>query len=250
MKEWTETITYGMGNDLTHEKLLFEYMDEITDVPRSAGVYVFKNGSEFLYIGECSNLRKRISQHLSAYATFEPSKKFREEWTHVHYVSIPYDKNLRTLTEAMLLNTYDPKYNSNDIKRLAKKYGSEDIVKDIVYYARVAKLKYTYIAEEFGLSPDNAQSIASGSTGGAIVLPKDYSPKKKLDMTQRRNAFTQMSKDKFYEIRKFLAESELPMNHVAKLFDVTPQTIKNVKDLTHKRYKRWNRELLAEKTTV
>jgi hypothetical protein len=250
MKEWIETITYGIGEDQTHEKLVFEYMDEITDVPRSAGIYVFKAGHEFLYIGETSNLRKRIQRHVSGSDTEGPSKNFINEWTHLHYVSIPYDKDLRTLTESLLIKRYDSKYNSNDMKRLLKSYGNEETVYDLLYYTRVAKLHTKYIAEEFGVTVPQVLGIDTGSTGGGISLPKDYSPRKKLDMTKKRNAFTQLSKKKFYEIRKYLAETDLTVAQLARMFDVNRMTIQGVKDLNRKRFKRWNAELFAEKTTV
>ncbi|MGG0487194.1 GIY-YIG nuclease family protein [Priestia aryabhattai] len=247
MKEWKEVIKYGIGNTEYIEELDFEYMDEVTEIPVSAGVYMFFSGHDIIYIGETSNLGRRIRSHMRGNST---SQKFMNEWTHIRYVNVPFSKNKRGFVESLLIDKYDPKYNTTDLKRLVAVHGDKETVYDLVYYARITKLDYTYIAEEFGIKRTTAIHFGSGTKAGNITLPKDYSPRKKLDMTRKRRGFTQLSKKKFYEIYDFLQVTDLSMAKVAGIFDVGVSNITNVKNLNTKKYKRWIQERLEETATV
>ena len=70
---------------------LFEYQNfKDLDIPSKGGVYIFvskeqkfiypKGESRVIYIGESSNLRRRLYEHKSKYQSIKNDKKYHEKW--------------------------------------------------------------------------------------------------------------------------------------------------------------------------
>jgi len=43
----------------------FKYLrkDKLSKLPETSGIYTFKKGKEFLYIGKAANIRERVKNH-------------------------------------------------------------------------------------------------------------------------------------------------------------------------------------------
>src|SRR3989338_3411177 len=68
--------------------------------PKSPGVYLFKKGADFLYIGKAANIRERVKQHKDLLGL---AKQFG---------FIKTDSEIDALLlEARLIKKYQPKYN-------------------------------------------------------------------------------------------------------------------------------------------
>lgn len=74
--------------------------DRINQLPRTSGVYIFKKGREFLYIGKAKNLKERVRGH----------KELLSLATKLGYIKT--DSEIEALIlEAKLIKQYQPKYN-------------------------------------------------------------------------------------------------------------------------------------------
>ena len=90
------------------ERFKFLEKKKINKFPNAPGVYGFKKGREFLYIGKASNLRERIKNHFQ-----KPG--FKESlWLNtaekIGYIKTPSEIEALIL-EANLIKKYQPKYN-------------------------------------------------------------------------------------------------------------------------------------------
>lgn len=47
------------------EKFKYLSKDEISELPKNSGVYIFKNGRKFLCIGKLANIKERVKNHFS-----------------------------------------------------------------------------------------------------------------------------------------------------------------------------------------
>jgi len=96
---------------------LSQWRGIIEKVPEKAGVYIFKNRSEYIYIGKAKNLKRRLLQHLHS------AKKDKKElaiFTHsdrLDYIVVSNEYEALVL-ERQLINIHKPKYN------VVFKYGS------------------------------------------------------------------------------------------------------------------------------
>ena len=80
----------------------FRYLaiNKISELPKSPGIYAFKNGKKFLYIGKATNLKERARQHLKIISL---AKQLSYIKTKTETESL--------LLEAKLIKKYQPKYN-------------------------------------------------------------------------------------------------------------------------------------------
>lgn len=88
-------------------------------VPEAPGVYIFRDPSGYLYIGESSNLRQRVSQHLDqsdrqSLARYLFEKGNREITVELHAFgpdTPAKDKNRRRAYESELIRSRKPRFN-------------------------------------------------------------------------------------------------------------------------------------------
>lgn len=84
------------------EKFKYLAKDKFSKLPRTPGVYAFKGGGKFLYIGKAVNLRSRVKNHQG-----EPVFSLAK---HIAYIET--DSEIEALLlESQLIKKYQPKYN-------------------------------------------------------------------------------------------------------------------------------------------
>jgi excinuclease ABC subunit C len=89
-------------------KFKFLKKREVEKLPKTSGVYAFKNKGEILYIGKSANLRERVKNHFQ-----QPSYKdylFLDKVKKVGYIKTGSEIEALIL-EANLIKKYQPKYN-------------------------------------------------------------------------------------------------------------------------------------------
>lgn len=92
----------------------FVWRDQMLDksvlynVSEKPGVYIFKNGSEYIYIGKAKNLKRRLNSHFSLKE--EKSRLIVEESNSLEVIIVKNEKEA-LLLEATLIFKHKPKYN-------------------------------------------------------------------------------------------------------------------------------------------
>jgi len=90
------------------EKLKFLTKSKIKRLPRNPGVYVFKKGGKFLYIGKASNIKERVKNHFQQPAY--RNNLFLNQASRIGFIET--DSEIEALLlEAHLIKKYQPKYN-------------------------------------------------------------------------------------------------------------------------------------------
>lgn len=90
------------------ERFKFLKKEKLEKLPKSSGVYLFKKGEKFLYIGKTANLKERVKNHFS-----QPSLRdslFINEAQKIGYLKTNSEIEALIL-EANLIKKYQPKYN-------------------------------------------------------------------------------------------------------------------------------------------
>ena len=88
----------------------FKYLpkDKMSQLPKTAGIYVFKKDREFLYIGKAANIRERVKNHFQ-----QPA--YRDNFFINQVLRIGYVKTnseiKALILETELIKKYQPKYN-------------------------------------------------------------------------------------------------------------------------------------------
>ncbi|KPJ73394.1 hypothetical protein AMJ48_01395 [Parcubacteria bacterium DG_74_1] len=88
----------------------FRYLpkDKISQLPKTAGIYAFKKGGGFLYIGKAANVRERVKSHFQRPAYRD--NFFLNQISKIGYIKT--DSQIKALLlEAELIKKYQPKYN-------------------------------------------------------------------------------------------------------------------------------------------
>lgn len=90
------------------ERFKFLIKNDISRLPKTAGVYVFKDDREFLYIGKAVNIKERVKNHFH-----QPTYRddlFLNKITKVGYIKT--DSEIEALLlEAKLIKKHQPKFN-------------------------------------------------------------------------------------------------------------------------------------------
>jgi excinuclease ABC subunit C len=89
-------------------KFKFIAKEGISKLPKNAGVYIFKDETEILYIGKSSNIRERVRSHFR-----QPGYKdslFLDKIKKVGYIKTGSEIEA-LISEANLIKKYQPKYN-------------------------------------------------------------------------------------------------------------------------------------------
>lgn len=90
------------------ERLKFLTKSKIKRLPKNPGVYIFKSGREFLYIGKAANLNERVKNHFQ-----QPGFRdnlFLNLASKIGYIETESEIEA-LLLEAHLIKKYQPKYN-------------------------------------------------------------------------------------------------------------------------------------------
>lgn len=82
------------------EKFKYLAKDKISKLPKTSGIYAFKKGRKFLYIGKALNLHDRVKQH----------QELLNSIKQLAYIGTD-SENEALLLEAKLIKKYQPKYN-------------------------------------------------------------------------------------------------------------------------------------------
>lgn len=88
----------------------FKYLprEKISQLPKTSGIYAFKKGKKFLYIGKAANIRKRARNHFQQPAYRD--KFFINQVSNIGYIKTNSEIKALIL-EAELIKKYQPKYN-------------------------------------------------------------------------------------------------------------------------------------------
>ncbi|MGB9613987.1 MAG: excinuclease ABC subunit UvrC [Fervidobacterium sp.] len=84
-------------------------IEMLDNIPHKPGVYIFKKGQDFIYIGKAKDLRKRLTSHFKAKEG--KSKLIVEEADDIQVVLLENEKEALIL-EANMIFEYKPKYNA------------------------------------------------------------------------------------------------------------------------------------------
>lgn len=90
------------------DKLKFFKKEKIEKLPKKPGVYIFKKGKEFLYIGKAANIKERVKNHF-----LQPTYRdnlFINQVSKIDYFKTNSEIEALIL-EANLIKKYRPKYN-------------------------------------------------------------------------------------------------------------------------------------------
>ncbi|MDK2885789.1 MAG: excinuclease subunit [Thermosipho sp. (in: thermotogales)] len=129
----------------------------IEKISNKPGVYLFKKGKEYIYIGKAKNLKRRLSSHF----TFkeEKSRLIIEEADDLETIIVTNEKEA-LLLEATLINKYMPKYNvmlkGNEFYPFIRisdgKFPYIEVVrnkrKDGLYFGPYTNIRYTRVLVE------------------------------------------------------------------------------------------------------
>ena len=95
-------------------KFLSKRKREVSKLPKNSGVYVFKKGKEFLYIGKAANIRDRVKNHFYPVkyreAVILPKAKLFNRVKQIGHIKTGSEIEALIL-EANLIKKYQPKYN-------------------------------------------------------------------------------------------------------------------------------------------
>jgi hypothetical protein len=96
----------------------WSHMDYCTikDAPAIQGIYFLMNGDELVYIGQSNNIRRRLSSHNNNWnctITVGGKKLYTDSFDGIYYFECDYKPERKTY-EAMYIDDYYPKLNSND----------------------------------------------------------------------------------------------------------------------------------------
>ncbi len=83
----------------------------ISQIPSSTGVYLFKKKNKTIYIGKSINLRARIKSHIENAKKDIKEKKIIGNFDRIEIIKTDYEFNA-LLLESMLINKYKPIYNA------------------------------------------------------------------------------------------------------------------------------------------
>ena len=87
-----------------------ELVEQINNAPEKSGVYIFKNGKNYIYIGKAKNLKNRLKGHLQATKIDPKERKIFEESSQLEWIITSSDYEAFVL-ENELIKQYKPKYN-------------------------------------------------------------------------------------------------------------------------------------------
>jgi len=120
-----------------------EQFNWVNDLPKTSGVYCFKNGKELIYIGKAVNIRDRVKNHFN-----QPSYRdnlFIDKIDKIGYLETNSEIEALIL-EANLIKKYQPKFNV--VWRDDKNYFYVAITKDLcpaIYITHQKKYNAEYI---------------------------------------------------------------------------------------------------------
>jgi excinuclease ABC subunit C len=124
-------------------KFKFLKKNKLSSLPRSSGVYCFKEKREFLYIGKASDIRERVKNHFQG-SNFRDNL-FINRTTKVDYIKTGSEIEALIL-EANLIKKHQPKYNV--VWRDDKNYFYVGITKEdypAVFFTHQTKEKAEFI---------------------------------------------------------------------------------------------------------
>ncbi|WP_461832973.1 excinuclease ABC subunit UvrC [Desulfothermus sp.] len=88
-----------------------ETIKQISSLPQSCGVYLFKNSHDkVIYVGKAKNIKKRVSQYFRSYVTSDKTQLLVSEISNIDFICTSTEKEA-LLLEFNLIKKYRPKYN-------------------------------------------------------------------------------------------------------------------------------------------
>jgi predicted GIY-YIG superfamily endonuclease len=108
--EWDKTVSAYQAAELA---------DKPSSIPTGPGVYIFRDAKGYLYIGESSNLRERLTKHLDrsdrqSLASYLATKKLQDITVEIHAFDPDSPARLKTMRrayESELIRSRKPKLN-------------------------------------------------------------------------------------------------------------------------------------------
>ncbi len=82
----------------------------IENAPEDSGVYLFKNGKSYIYIGKAKNIKNRLKQHLQQISVDPKERKIFFSSSNLEWIITKTDYEAYVL-ENQLIKQYKPKYN-------------------------------------------------------------------------------------------------------------------------------------------
>lgn len=124
--------------------------------PQATGVYIFRKGRSFLYIGKAANLKKRLAYYFRK-NTSQKIQQLLQEATSLDWIETSSEIEA-FLKEAELIKKYHPKYNI--VMRDDKNY----------FYVGLTKEKFPRVFTAHQLFKDKASYIGPFTSGASLKL--------------------------------------------------------------------------------
>ncbi len=127
------------------KKFKFLLKKKVPQLPRTTGVYTFKNGRLFLYIGKAINIRKRVKNHFQQ--PVYRDNLFLNKVKKIGFIET-YSEIEALLLEAKLIRQYKPKFNilwKDDKNYFYIEITKEDFPRVLLTHQKKDNLKSIYV---------------------------------------------------------------------------------------------------------
>lgn len=244
-------VAYGVEGSITYTTLNFRRVDKgevLSTLERNRpGAYMaLGKWGEILYIGESSLLRKRLREHELKQSNLAP---IVDDIEYFMYVYLQANECERRSIESILVNHYNPVFNSgdNDFTKNHHKDNMERLY-DAWYYAKNTDISCGLISRKLGMSSAAVHGYRIDNRATEIKLPLGYIPTVLIagDKSCKRKTVTQSI---FNRIREDM--ESVPKNlELAIKYEYSEPTISRIRTLQMPKYIKWEEERLAAKDKV
>lgn len=105
---------------------------------RSSYIYIIKRFNEYLYVGSCNDISRRISNHINGHVNTTREYMLSDEWTSIVYVDVSEyvsSKLEREFLEYAIIDLLCPKLNKMDMESRNITLDSEEIEEKLMEVA-------------------------------------------------------------------------------------------------------------------
>ncbi|MGG5759186.1 GIY-YIG nuclease family protein [Bacillus toyonensis] len=241
-----EELVYGDKGNETYLTLYFnkvEFKDLKKLQPRASVYLIYNHNDELLYIGETTNLKVRIRNHLSPNHGKEDINK--DTLAYIQHAYLNLDRYERGIIEGILVQKYKPALNCDDNHNSdAKSNTDREVILDAMFYTKNTTIADTVIAKSLNMNVGIVRNIRTGISHSHIELPPNYVPTIKISsefIENARSTHTHVTQPLFNEIREQL-EKGVKNFEIARKYNRGLNTVARIKSLATDKYKKWEEQ--------
>jgi hypothetical protein len=246
-----EQVVYGTKDNETYLTLILKKNETLQakDFEKRPAIYkIYGKEEELIYVGETTNLCKRMSTHFAKTKT--TSKRFsREDMSFIEYAYVDLDRYSRSIVEGILVAKYRPVFNCSDEAVLeAKTNFPIPFLMDVQFYLRNTDIKDAIIASALGTNRNTIQLIRKSSIGGTLEIPADFVPSVIITdefIKNYKGKRARVSKELFFKIREEFEKGGTQAG-VARKFGLDDRTVHNIYHLKNAEHEAWEQERVKE----